>query len=160
MLKLEEAKMIEIRKACVNDIPELTRLRVVFLNEVNASDGPPAGYEQNLSEYLTRSMADNSFAAWLAEEEGKIIATSGVCFYALAPNYSNPTSDVAYILNMFTLPEYRGRGLASELIRRLIGEAEERDCKRLALHATADGRRVYEKFGFESTDDEMVLTLP
>ncbi len=139
---------MNIRKATAADIPELVRLRVRFLNEVNGRACPPDGFEADLSRYFHAGMADGSFAAWVAREDDRIVATSGVCFYHLAPNYSNPSGGVAYILNMYTLPEHRGKGLASALFARLIEEARARGYKKLALHATADGKRVYEKFGF------------
>lgn len=150
---------MNIRKATADDIRELIRLRVQFLNEVNSRTAPPERYEQTLDKYFRESFADGSFAAWLACEDGQIIATSGVCFYHTAPNYSNPTGGVAYILNMFTLPGHRGRGLAPQLLAKLMEEAQARGYKMLALHATAAGRPVYEKLGFKATDDEMIRVL-
>lgn len=148
-----------IRMATAADIDEMVRLRILFLDEVNGPGRQPEGYAGKLRSYLVSAMEDGSFAAFLAEEDGTIAATSGVCFYHIAPNYSNPSGGTAYILNMYTLPEYRRRGLASELFAKVIEEARERGYTRLALHATQDGRKVYEKFGFETKGDEMVLNI-
>jgi GNAT superfamily N-acetyltransferase len=65
----------------------------------------------------------------------------------------------AVIANMYTLPEYRKRGIATELMRLQIGEAETRDVKVINLSATADGRKVYEKLGFINDENEMRLKL-
>lgn len=131
----------------------------MFLNEVNNRDCAPDGFGLVLERYIREAMADGSFAAWVAEEQGRIIATSGICFYRIMPNYSNPTGSTAYIQNMYTLPEYRGRGLASNLFARLIEEARGRGCRKLSLHATETGRSVYARFGFTMTDHEMAYTL-
>lgn len=150
--------MITYRKAGAGDIPELMRLRTEFLAAMNNCAAPEA-YEGNLREYLETALAGGSFAAWLAEEDGRAVATGGVCFYRVAPNFGNPTGWMAYIVNMYTVPAYRRKGLASALLTRLIGEARERGCGKLALNATAEGRMVYEKFGFIPQDNDMVLKL-
>ena len=147
-----------IRQAQQQDIPEMVLLRIQFLNEVNDRQ-PPVGFAGELSQYFQRALADGSFSAWLAVEEGRIVATSGMCIHTVAPNYYNPSGKSAYILNMFTVPEARGRGLASQLFARLLEEARERGCGKASLHATEAGRMVYKKFGFAFTDDEMSLSL-
>jgi GNAT superfamily N-acetyltransferase len=150
--------MITYRKAGMCDIPELMRLRAEFLAGVNGRAAPEA-YEGNLREYLETALADGGFAAWLAEEDGRVVATSGVCFYRIAPNFTNPTGRIAYIVNMYTIPACRRRGLASELLGRLIEEARARGCGKLALNATEEGRKVYEKFGFAPQDGDMARKL-
>lgn len=147
------------RKAQPDDIPELVRLRVEFLNEVNGREGPPQGFEEALTQYLAAAMAEGSFDAWLAIEDGRIAATSGVCYQTIAPNYSNPSGRSAYVLNMYTLPGFRRRGLATELLSRIIEDARRRGCVKVSLHATQEGRMVYGLLGFKTTDDEMVLRL-
>jgi GNAT superfamily N-acetyltransferase len=146
-----------IRKASAGDIPAIVHNRVSFLNSMNNCAEPPEGYEQALDAYIRTGMADDSFAAWLAEDEGAIVSCGYICFYVIAPGYSNPTGRSAYIQNIFTLPEYRCRGLATELVRRLIDEARARGRHRITLHATAQGRPLYEKFGFKMKDNEMAL---
>jgi GNAT superfamily N-acetyltransferase len=65
----------------------------------------------------------------------------------------------AVIANMYTLPEYRKKGIATELMRLQIEEAKMRGVKIINLSATADGRKVYEKLGFENDENEMRLKL-
>jgi GNAT superfamily N-acetyltransferase len=60
---------------------------------------------------------------------------------------------------MYTLPEHRGRGIATVLFERLLDEARERGYKKISLHATDMGRPIYEKFGFSGVDNEMELKL-
>jgi GNAT superfamily N-acetyltransferase len=148
-----------IRKATAADIDELVRVRLLFLDEVNSPGEQPQGFAGTTGEYFTRAMADGSVATWLAEEGGQIAATSSVCYYHVAPSYHNPDGAVAYIFNVFTLPQFRRRGLGAELFGRIVDEAKGRGYRTLALHATREGRRMYEKFGFEGTDDEMVKKL-
>ncbi len=148
-----------IRMAVEEDIAELISLRVAFLNEVNATCKPPEGFEQNLGRYWKAALTDGTFESWVIEEAGRIVATGGICLHSIAPNYSNPSGKSAYVLNVFTLPECRGKGYASALFGRLIDRARALGCGQLYLHATEAGRRIYQKFGFLQTDDEMILHL-
>jgi len=63
------------------------------------------------------------------------------------------------VLSVYTRPEWRGRGVATGLIRESIAEARRRGLARIRLHATEDGRRVYEASGFKFRTDEMELWL-
>jgi GNAT superfamily N-acetyltransferase len=147
-----------MRMAVAKDIPELVRLRVAFLNEVNGRNMPD-DFEKSLGHYWKAALADGTFETWVWEDAGRIVATGGICLQCIAPNYSNPSGKSAYVLNMFTLPECRGKGYASALFAKLIERARTHGCGKLSLHATEAGRGVYEKFGFQQTQDEMMLHL-
>lgn len=54
---------------------------------------------------------------------------------------------LVYLADVFVLPEHRGRGLGSELVRFTVDEGPYAD-RRWVLH-TADAHGLYEKFGFE-----------
>ena len=74
------------------------------------------------------------------------------------PTYHNPSGDKAYIMNMYTSPEYRRRGIAFETLRLLVADAEGRGVSAISLEATEMGRPLYEKFGFINMNNEMELT--
>ena len=52
------------------------------------------------------------------------------------------------IWNVATLPEARGRGLATALMRQALLDAGERGCVTTSLQATAMGRPVYARMGY------------
>ena len=58
-----------------------------------------------------------------------------------------PDAWLVYLADVFVLPEHRGRGLGSELVRFTVNEGPYAD-RRWMLH-TADAHGLYEKFGFE-----------
>ena len=151
--------MAVIRRATVEDIEALVNLRLRFLREVNTSGREPEDLEEATRAYLKRAIPAEAFIAWVAEQDGEIVATSGLCFYEIVPNWSNPGGRVGYILNMYTAPAHRGLGLAPALLTRLIEEARARGCGRLTLHATEAGMLVYRKLGFGEPGDEMTLSL-
>jgi GNAT superfamily N-acetyltransferase len=68
-----------------------------------------------------------------------------------APSACVAALDVAgdtTIWNVATLPEARGRGLASALMRQALLDARERGCATTSLQATAMGRPIYERMGY------------
>lgn len=151
---------IVFRKAISADIENLIRLRIAFLKEVQKPETrqiDDATLKVALRTYFTLSLTNDSFVAWLAVYEDEIVATSGLCFNQIAPGFTLPDGKVAYILNIFTLPEWRGQGLGKQIFDHILQEAKDRGYKRISLHATEDGRAIYEKFGFRLTGDEMEL---
>jgi GNAT superfamily N-acetyltransferase len=152
--------MVTYRLATHEDVDDLVRLRIDFLEEFQPDACEQKNEcEQLLKEYFESAIPCDGFVAWLAESGEKIVGTSGLSFYAIAPSLKNLTGKIAYILNMYTVPSYRGKGIASALFERIINEARVRGYKKILLHATESGRLVYQKFGFKNTDNEMALKL-
>ena len=149
------------RLADRSDIHVLVELRKQQLID----EGLPYGSNINLhidkqfADYFTSAIADGSFISWVMESDGEIIAVSGVCFYVLPPNFSNPTGITAYITNMYTKPEYRCKGIATELLNMVIDEAKSRSIKVIRLHASDYGKSIYAKAGFVDSDGFMALRL-
>lgn len=56
---------------------------------------------------------------------------------------------IAYLGDVFVLPEYRGRGLSKWLMRCITSHPELQGLRRWIL-ATRDAHGLYEKFGFEA----------
>lgn len=65
----------------------------------------------------------------------------------------------AYIMNMYTAPEYRRQGFAFQTLDLLVKDAKEQGVLQIALEATDMGRPLYEKYGFVKMEDEMELKV-
>jgi len=65
----------------------------------------------------------------------------------------------AYILNMYTVPEHRGNGLGRRILENTTEESKLFGVKRIWLHASEDGKYLYEKMGFTMKNNEMELFL-
>ena len=153
--------MIEYRIATTSDIEALISLRMVFLKEVESVYNPK--YETKVRnsffKYLQENIPKESYVSWLALDNGKIIATSGLSFNSVPPSYGNHNGEEAYIMNMYTIPEYRRKGIAKILFDKTLEEATRRGVGKIRLHATEKGRSLYLKYGFEERGDEMILFL-
>lgn len=53
----------------------------------------------------------------------------------------------AYVMDIFILPEYRGKGYSKELMETIVNANELKDCKTWMLK-TADAHGLYKEFGF------------
>ncbi|HLK58232.1 MAG TPA: GNAT family N-acetyltransferase [Chthonomonadaceae bacterium] len=157
--------MFEIRQADLADMEVLADLRVAFLQEVAQAAGQrdlpdPSVARAAIYQYLLAHMPKGDFLGWVAEAEGRIVGTSGLAYFRKPPTFKNLTGLDAYVMSMYTLPAWRGRGVARTLLQCAIAHARASGAKRVWLHATANGRPLYEKVGFVGTDDEMELYLP
>lgn len=65
----------------------------------------------------------------------------------------------AYITNMYTKNEHRGKGIASDLLKIVVDEAKSQGYKTVRLHASKQGRSIYRRFGFSDLEDFMVINL-
>ncbi len=64
---------------------------------------------------------------------------------ATAITYGN---ELAWIGMVLTLPEYRGRGFATQLMERCLDHCEQKRAATVRLDATEMGRPVYARLGF------------
>lgn len=152
------------RKAGLEDIDEFVRLRIKFMREVNGSinDNDESKYEalvKGNSNYFRENIENNRFIAWLAIDKERIIGTSGLVFYDRPPSFKNPSGKIAYIMNIYTLTEYRKQGIASLLLEKAIGEAESMGYTTISLNATEMGKTLYLNRGFQDVHGEMTLKL-
>lgn len=154
---------VTYRKATHEDIESLVRLRLDYMAEDRGeldSDTTEAIVRQ-LRDYFARQL-NNNFIAFLAEDNGQAVST---VFMAVAEKPANPSfisGKTATILNVFTYPGYRRKGIATRLLTMMIDEAKAMYISYLELSATDAGKPVYEKLGFvrkQSRYTEMKLVL-
>jgi len=151
------------RRATVDDLPVLVDYRVRFLNELfnHPENDETIVVRKSLLEYFTKAIRSKDFIAWVAEYDGKIIATSGMVVCQKPAKYGGvETGRLGYLLNFYTIPEARRKGIATRLLNELIKEAKSIGLKYLHLHASKDGIGIYRKAGFvEPEQPELELKL-
>jgi GNAT superfamily N-acetyltransferase len=139
------------RRAKESDVEVLADLRVRFLNEVRKRERDPdaAKFRRNLRDYFARALAAGDFIGWFAEIDGRIVATGGMVLWRIPPRSARPNSGrLGYVLNFFTFPEARKRGICQELMARIIEDGRAAGVASLELHATPDGIGIYRRMGF------------
>jgi ribosomal protein S18 acetylase RimI-like enzyme len=115
-------------------------------------------------ERMGASLASGEYVGWLIPDPNdaqKIIAGAGVVLRQIPPI---PIPDAsgqikiydglqAVIVNVFTEPQWRHRGLARLLMREVIVWSREQHIESVVLHASDQGRALYEQLGFIQTNE-------
>ncbi len=138
-------------KANIADITNLVALRIEYLLEdyVEISQNKLSLIENNLPAYFHNHLNKDLFV-FVCRDAKKIV---GCCFLYVSEKPSNPTfinGKTGTILNVYTKPKYRRKGIAGELIRILLSESEKINLDFVELKATDSGYNLYKSLGFEN----------
>lgn len=136
---------IHLRRAVRADADALLGL-ITALAEFEKLPPPDAEAQARLVEHGFGELP--KFEAWLAEYAG---APGPIGYAFIFETYSTflarPT---LYLEDLFVLPDYRGRGVGSALLRHCVRLAHERGCGRMewtCLDWNTSAQAVYEKLG-------------
>jgi GNAT superfamily N-acetyltransferase len=157
------ADELSIRRATADDADEMARLRRDMQAELLTTGGRTLSLDdaaRHNRDYFREKLPSGEFVAFLAETGGVIAGTSGMVVYRAPPTPGNPTGVEGYIMNMYTVPAYRGQGIATRLLERLVEHARGLGARRVWLRASDFGRPVYERFGFGDDPHYMSYRLP
>lgn len=152
-------RKFEYKKAALEDIDELVRTRIIVLRAANrlSEDVDMSLVEKESFAYYKHALESGEHIAYLVYDNGTFVGAGGVSFYQVMPIYHNTTGKKAYIMNMYTAPEYRRQGIAFHTLDLLVKDAKEQGVTQIALEATDMGRPLYERYGFVKMEDEMEL---
>ena len=150
-----------IRRATPGDIEALIELRLDMQREL--VDGEMevdwTAVQEACRQYFTEALPAEQFLVFVAEAEGRIIATSGLSFVSRPPSGTSFSRSEGYVTNMYTVPAWCGRGVATALLRATMEHARHQGARLVYLHTSDAGRSVYEKLGFAENPRYMQLNL-
>ncbi len=147
------------KKATIEDIDILTETRIEVLKAANklSDDADMSEVKEQSYNYYKKALRDGTHIAYLVFDKSRFAGAGGVSFFQVMPTYHNPSGKKAYIMNMYTSPEYRRKGIAYKTLDMLVKDAKSMGITAISLEATAMGRPLYEKYGFIKMNDEMEL---
>ena len=108
-------------------------------------------------EYYQNSLKNDTHLAYLIFDDETFVGAGGISYFQVMPTYHNPTGKKAYIMNMYTKPDYRRQGIAFKTLDLLVADAKEKGITNISLEATDMGRPLYAKYGFVKMSNEMEL---
>jgi GNAT superfamily N-acetyltransferase len=111
--------------------------------------------------YFEDAIPSGEYLGWIATPRGQpseIVAGAGVQVRRALPHPDPRSRQIilgpqGVVLNVYTEPPWRRHGLAALLMRHVLDWAEGKGVKDLVLHASLDGRALYEKLGFVPTNE-------
>lgn len=114
-------------------------------------------------DYLTTAIPAGEYVGWLAVIEADpatVIGGAGVQLRRVLPfpNQGSHGTTIAegrqaIVLNVYTDPTWRRRGVARSLMEAVLAWARAHQIESLVLHASPDGRALYEHLGFAETNE-------
>jgi GNAT superfamily N-acetyltransferase len=109
--------------------------------------------------WIKEKLSKGELIGFIARAAGGRVAGSG-CIWLREeqPRPTNPLHVVPYLMSMYTEKEFRRQGVAKEILKSAVRWSKARHHERVVLHASDDGRHLYEEFGFGPTR-EMKLEL-
>jgi len=142
---------ITYSRATINDLQTILDLRLIFAIEFSGKQSLESieEFKRYNLEYLERSIRSNSFIVYLARYDNEIAGMGGIVLREQPGGFKNPTGRVGYIMNMYTFPVFRRRGICTKILTMLLEEASRMGIIAFELHASEKGESVYRQNGFE-----------
>ena len=142
--------MGNLRRATVDDAPELTRLRGLMYDAMGI-DASGSAWQQACRDALVRRLAQpDDFAAFVVEDDGRLVSCGVGWLEEHLPGPRQHDGRRGHIASMSTEPGAQRRGHAREVFAALMAWFASYDVPRVDLRATPDGEPLYEAFGFRA----------
>lgn len=144
---------IIFQKLTEKELDIFIEIRINQLREEGATEN--IDLRPALKDYYNRHMADGTFVSWIAMDGNTIIGTSGMSFVEKPPYFGCPNGRIGILSSMFTSSQYRRKGIAKELLSRVVQEAKEYGCGVVQITASDMGVLLYTDFGFKKNGNFM-----
>ena len=149
--------LINYRKLTKDDLETFIGMRITQLREEGATED--VDLRAPLMDYYTRHMADGTCVSFIALDGEKSVGTSGMSFVEKPPYFGCPSGKIGLLSSMYTDPGYRRRGIAKELLGRVVEEARLYGCGSVQITASDMGVLLYTDFGFTKNGNFMQYRL-
>lgn len=109
--------------------------------------------------FYEKHIADGSHIAIIAEADGSDAGYGAISIVDELPTPDNPSGKLACLTDIYVREEYRRRGIASTIVRRLVDKATQVGCGSLYLTTTTAARPLFAEIGFKGLCSTMQLKL-
>jgi len=154
---------LELKKVGIEYLEILVDLRIEFIKDIHPEiDLQLLEKIQKASlTYFNDLLKNNSYIGFIGiNNNGEVICTAGLLIYYLPPLNNENYRKIGHVLNFYTKPAYRKKGVGLKLMNYLKNTAADEKINRLVLNSTKMGFPMYKKAGFiEPKDKAMFIDL-
>jgi len=137
-----------VRAATAGDLPSVAGLRWRWSVEENGAT-PSMTRDAYAAAVAAWSAAhDDTHVGFVAERDGVLVGMTWLAISARFPTPQSADRRTADLQSVYVVPEARGIGAGSALLRAALGEAERRGAGRVVVHSSDSAIPVYEHLGF------------
>lgn len=97
----------------------------------------------------------SSYVGVLAVDGDVVVGGAGAVLLDWGPTRANPGGQMARVVNVFTVENWRRRGIARALLQEVLRRCEGLGVREFNLGATEAGRELYRSLGFNEYPAEM-----
>ena len=148
---------VTYRRLTEENLAVFIEMRITQLREEGAKDD--INLRPALNDYYRRHLNDGTFVSWLALDGEKIVGTSGMSFVEKPPYFGCPSGKIGLISSMYTDPSYRRRGIAKDLLTKVMDDARKYGCGAIQITASDMGVKLYTACGFVHNGNFMQYNL-
>ena len=142
---------IIFEKAIVNDIEQLTDLRLAYIQEDfgDVDEADLEAMKATLPDYYFRHLNNDLYAYIARSDAGEIIACAFLLIVEKPTSPAFITGKTGTVLNVYTKPEHRHKGYAKRLMEMVLEDAAKERVSVIELKSTDEGYCLYQSVGFE-----------
>ncbi len=154
---------MEFTRAHIPDLPELIESRMAYLHaDIGAiTPAQEAETRRRLVPFF-KDHLDRDLFVFCAKVNGRMVGAAYLMVYEKPFRPECTTARYGVVFNVVTREGYRGKGIATALVRQLVAAARDMALESVLLNATPSGRPIYKRLGFEEKalfDMNMVYDL-
>ena len=149
---------MKYRIATISDCEELTAIRMQMRKELDSDFNSELIYAETL-DFFKRNIENGTHIAFVCEHDRQMIATVGITLFEIMPTTEHPNGKVARLMNMYVVPFFRSKGIAKEMLNRIMAYAEEHGIGKVMLNPSQMGKSLYENYGFQLLPNEYAFYL-
>ena len=148
---------IVVKNVGLEQLDMLMKWRMIVLHEVFSVpiENKIKELEQQNRCYYQLMLPSEGHISCFAYAENKIVGCGGMCIYQEMPSPDNYSGKCAYIMNIYTCPQFRKQGVGKAIVKWLLEQAHERHITKIYLETSELGRILYQKIGFTAMQNMM-----
>ncbi|TMV46594.1 GNAT family N-acetyltransferase [Paenibacillus mesophilus] len=151
---------MNIRLATETDIDQLIRMRWDFTYE--HAPGIVASYEDFYEEcklFLKDVIDGGKWFIWVAEVDSRIVAHIYIDLINKVPRPGRITNPFAYMTNVYTVPEFRSRGIGSQLLKQIRQWGRDKKLEFIIVWPSEEAVPFYSNNDYKHCTEPMELAL-
>lgn len=141
---------MKIRLAEAKDLKQLIKMRWNFTIEDDESKRNESfdEFETECQGFLEHALKSRQWFIWVVEENGKIVSHIYIELIQKVPRPGRITHPFAYMTNVYTVPEYRNKGIGSKLLRTINHWIKENNYEFVIVWPSDEAIPYYKKNGY------------